>query len=44
MAIEGTYSDIVDKTKPNRLYYVFDVLLPHSLESPILDYLKYTNY
>ena len=44
MAIEGTYSDIVDKTKPNRLYYVFDVLLPNSLESPLLDYLKYTNY
>ena len=44
MAIEGTYSDIVHKTKPNRLYYVFDVLLPNSLENPLLDYMKYTNY
>mmetsp|Transcript_8931 Transcript_8931/g.8822 ORF Transcript_8931/g.8822 Transcript_8931/m.8822 type:complete len:368 (-) Transcript_8931:356-1459(-) len=32
ISIEGTYSDIVDKTSPSRIYYVSDVLLPDSLE------------
>ena len=40
LSIEGSYSDIVEKTTPNRLYYVFDVLLPNSLENPLLDYSK----
>ena len=40
LSIEGSYSDIIEKTTPNRLYYVFDVLLPNSLENPLLDYSK----
>jgi hypothetical protein len=40
LSVEGSYSDIIEKTSPNRMYYVFDVLLPNSLENPLLDYSK----
>lgn len=40
LSIQGSYSDIVEKTAPNRMYYVYDVLLPNSLDNPLLDYSK----